>query len=554
MVDDQTFRLRKEAVAFFIVVIDGGGPGHLAQPSRPDHFDLLVVAKVPEVVVRVLPEGLRPGQRIGVVRAPAALHERILSAHADLGQEGSLRPGLHDDVDVIAPQQVLQLPLHQQRLLPPARGGGVVGHQDLDGKGHACGAQLLPRGVPISQSRLRGKAVPLRQVRQRLVGREVLSPCHGGPPGRDGVVQKQFRTAGLVHPQRIETVQPRHQRLPEVLADHSFSPVVRLIGGVKLRIEIEHIEIGPGIVRPALVDFPGHGRIGQRRFQICRVNHGPVDLSVQIPLPSVFCGVRGVPLGDDVDMYVLYIPISGIFREDVLSHRLELREDIRAVVQQILFSRTDPVPLLLQKGAVHREIRCVGQNAQEKGTGLLQRVNQRVVVRGPDADLACLHLSRNDVVGFRVEQIVCVVEIVLRLLHHRTGGIHVLDRGVVRGIVDVLGGGDPVVGGHGGVGVPLPVIPADPRTDVKGPLRHGVVGFPALRQAGKNIAVGVVIHQGVDQIRAERGIHGGIGDQIVQRLHLGGVLRMKGHALLHREGDVVAFSGFGVRSGTPGAG
>ena len=75
-----------------------------------------------------------------------------------------------------------------------------------------------------------------------------------------------------------------------------------------------------------------HKRIGKRRSQLAALNNGAVDLSREILGNAILCGAEGVLFGDYVDAHVRGIPIGGILCEDVAAHRLELRQDVRAVV------------------------------------------------------------------------------------------------------------------------------------------------------------------------------------------------------------------------------
>ena len=142
-----------------------------------------------------------------------------------------------------------------------------------------------------------------------------------------------------------------------------------------------------------------------------------------------------------------------------------------------------------------------------------------------------------------MQLIVGVVEVILRFLDHRTGGIHILDGGVICGIVDVLRRGDPVIRSDRRIEMSLPVVPARAPAEVERPFCHVLVGFPAFGETGQDVAVGVIVDKRVNDVRTQRCIYGGVRHKVVQRLYLRGIERPKRHGILKRKRHVVSLHG-----------
>ena len=270
-------------------------------------------------------------------------------------------------------------------------------------------------------------------------------------------------------------------------------------------------------------------------------------------------GLGVVGLADLVDQDVVLVPVGGVLGEHALVLRLKAGQDVGAVVQQAVGIQTELVAHLLQEGAVHRHEGGVGQHAQEERAGLIQRVDQRVVIHGLDADVLGLDFLHDlDGIAVRIgglgavlalQQVGGVVIVGLGVVYHRAGVVHVLAAGIVDGVIDVLGGGDPVVGGDVRHFLAVLVHPLHALADVEGPLGHVLVALPALGQRRNDVAVAVIFHKAVHHVGADGVLVGGGGGQVVQGGDFAGIQRAEGLGL--RRG-IAAGRGAGGGAATAG--
>ena len=256
-----------------------------------------------------------------------------------------------------------------------------------------------------------------------------------------------------------------------------------------------------------------------------------VHLAAQHHLGSQRGGLGVVDALDAVDVDLVGIPVVDVLDVGVLDLGLELAQDVGAAVVQLVVGGTEIGAQLVKQRAVGGEPGGVGQARQEVGRGLLEGVDEGVVVQSLDADLG------------KVRDLLVVEG--LGVLD--AGGLAV-GQGLVLGGHDVLQRVHKVVGGQLRDLVALVVIPLDALAQVEGPGQAVLGGLPGLGQARDDVAVAVVLDQGVDDV----GRHGLIpllrGDQVVQRGHLGAVQGLIDHGLAGiRRGLLAIRSAGGVR-------
>ncbi|SCJ38734.1 Uncharacterised protein [uncultured Clostridium sp.] len=486
-----------------------------------------------EGVFIVAVEGVGPGLGVGVVGAPAALHEGVVAGAADLGEEVGLGAGHGDDVDVVAAQQALHLLLHHGALLVPVHGGGVIAHQDLHGEGAAGGLQLGPGGVAVLQGLGLVKAVPGHDGGQVAELGVLLAVGIGEARRGDGVDGQALGVVGVQDGELPHPVQARHQGLAEVFVVDGETPVLRLVLGVKGGIEVEAVEIGVVHLGAVLAHQVGGVGVQEPGVQDVGADVGLIDL------PGLdHLGAHGVVLGviglhDLVDVHLVLVPVGRVFGVDVGLLGGEVGEDIGPAVEQGVRPGgcAEAVALLLQEGAVHGHEAHVGQAREEIGHRLFQRVLQGIVVQGLHAHLFKGDgVHRFDGVALGVgglsavlagDEVGGIIEIGLRVLHHAEigGG----GAALVSGVQHVGGGGDEVVGGE------LPLLgaggihPLHALADLEGIDGGVVIGGPALGQGGLERAVLVVLHQTVDDVGAHGLLQNGVGGEVVHGGDLGAV-------------------------------
>ena len=478
-------------------------------------------------VIAAVP-GIGPGLRIDVVRAPVALHDAVLAVAAGLGQEVLRGAGPQLADDVVRAEHALELLLDEDALVLPVGVAALVADDDLDGEGDLAfelghGGLLVLQGLGLVIEVL-GVVLESGQLRE-------VRAAHGAEVrGGDGVLQKGLGIVRLQGADGVNAVHGAHDGVAEVLVVDGRGPVLGrvllVIGGV----EVEAVEVGPHAVRA------GAGEVLRIvRLPVVHDVHGDVgsiDLVAQDHLRAKGRGLGVIGALDAVDVDLVRIPVVLVLDVEVVTLGLILGQDVGAAVVELVVGGAKVLAQLVQQRAVGREPRRVGQAGEEVGRGLLQGVLQGVVVQRLDADLG------------KVRDLL-VVE-----------GLGVLDAGdlaVCQGLVfrshDVLQRVDEVVRGHFRDFIALVVVPLDALAQVEGPGQAVRGVFPAQRKAGDDVAVGVVLHEGVDDVGRHLLVPLLGSDQVVQRRDLRGVQVAVDHGFGGRAVGLVRPAGAAARRG-----
>ena len=559
MVQIEGFRLGKGLIPGVDIGGDGLGGIHQGEVLVIEGRSLGAGALFHKVVAVAQSEGVGPGLGIGVVGAPVALHEGVVAAAADGPQEAIGGACLHDDVDVVAAQQLLQVLLHHLALVGPAGGSGVVAHQHLDGEVSPGGGQLRHGLLLVVQSLGLVIVVPVHILGQGAVGGVILALVDGEGHGGDGVADVARGVDGVTGGQGGHPVEGVDDGLAEILIVHGDGPVLRLILGVKIGVEVEKIPVGIGGVRPGGMDMVGGLGVGQHGAQKVGRHVGGVDVAALVHGGLDGGGLGVIGLADLLDKDLLRLPVLGVLGHHPLLLGLEIGEDVGAAVEQIVVAGAEFVPLLGKEALIGGHIGAEGHHGHKVGGGAGEGVLQGVVVNGlyPDVLQTGLgHRLQKGLVAVLVhgelggvallvgavhgslqsQQVGGIIIVLLGPGHNAPVGAEVV--GTVAGIADVAGGGHPVIGGDIGHFVAVLVHPLDTLPDMEGPDAGVLVGFPGGGQSRLHIAVGVILHQTVHHIVGDGGLVGVTGDQIVQGGHFAGV-----------EGTVDRFAVSGVRAG-----
>jgi len=492
-------------------------------------------------VVGAVIERIGVGVRVGVVRTPVALHEGVLAAAANLGQEAGRRAGLDDDVDQVLAEEAFELLLHDHALLSPGAGGRVVRHEHLDREGRAGSLELgdglihvllgerLVEGIG-AQLGDRGERAHLGVV--QTVDGDELRRGHGVKENALGIVRLHDELG-------LHAVKAIVERLAEVLVVDDDLPVLRLVLGVEIRIEVEEHPVG---IEAALADRADQisGLLAGEPLGSDRAGDGrAVHLALAEELRRQGAGFLVVGLLDGRDEHVLGVPVGLVLGVDALLLGLEDGQGVRAVVEDVLVAggNAELRALLSEEVRIHRHEAHVGDHAQEVRAGLDEGILQGVVVKRLHADSLKVHHRVGLGALFRGAGAQVVI------LGAGDDGIEdVSGRRSVRRVKDVLGGGDEVVRGHVGIDGAVGLDPLRAFANLEGVGQARLVILPALSQGWLHLAVLVVLDQGVDDVGGDRELVGGRSGQVIQAGDFRGIQRTisaigkrAGHAKAERQ-------------------
>ena len=454
--------------------------------------------------------GVGVGLRVGVVGAPVAEHQGVLTGLSHLGEEVGGGAGLQDDVDIIGAQGLLHLLFNNLALFIPVGGGGVVAHEDLYREGGPGGGELL-HGLFLVVQGLGGIKAVGGVVGVGLQGGQVgvIHPVHSDEVlGGNGADKLAFGAVGLLNGLGLHPVQGVVEGLAEVLVVDGQEPVIRLIGGVKLGVEVKAEEVA--VVAVALG--------GHHILQLGVVHPGGEDIGGDDGVVHLVPLVHGGSQGDGlliegllnlVNKDVVLIPVGVVFHKGVGDLGLEVCDAESAAVQEVIgaVGGAELIPLLGDELRLGGHKADIGEHGEEVGGGGLEGVHQGVVVSGLDAQLVKI----GELLGVKL------VGVCDNAAHHIRG------LGLVGGVHHPLEAGDKVVGGNRAVLGAVALHPLGVIAQVEGPGKAVLRGLPAGGQGGLDGAELVILHQGVNDVGGGLELQGGAGGQIVEGGHLRGI-------------------------------
>ena len=320
------------------------------------------------------------------------------------------------------------------------------------------------------------------------------------------------------------------QRLAEGFVVDRLRPVLRLVGLVEIRVEVQAEEIAVEAGLPYGTNELLRLGILQPRGSRGHVDGRGIDFAALIHLRADGGSFLIKGGADGFDLHIVLVPVRRVLGQHAHLLRLELAENIRAAVQDgiLVVGHAEAIALFLKERAVHGHEAHIGHHALKIRARIRQRILKRVIVQRLHADglkvdrrLGGFALGGGHgalIIGFRagndaVEQV---------------GGA-----GSVFVVQQILRGGNEIVRRHVRLNLALRVDPHRVLAQVERP-REAVLGhLPFLRQRWLNVAVPVVLHQRVDYVGGNREVLGRRGRQIVERGDFGRIQRVQRILLRH---------------------
>ena len=176
-------------------------------------------------------------------------------------------------------------------------------------------------------------------------------------------------------------------REAEVLVIHRQTPVVRLVLGVEIGVEVEEIPVGVGGIAAGGVDFVGILGVGHQGGEQIGGDVGAVHAALHVHGGGDGAGLGVILLLDGVDKDLLGLPVGGVPGHDALVLGLIGAEDKGAAVPQELVGGAEAVAGALQQGGAHGHVGAHGHHGHEVGPGGGEGILQGVLVKGAHADV-----------------------------------------------------------------------------------------------------------------------------------------------------------------------
>ena len=332
----------------------------------------------------------------------------------------------------------------------------------------------------------------------------------------------RFCVVRIVHLNHGDLVERMEDGFAEVHVVDGELPVFRLVLLVEVGVEVEHVVVSVE-ARAAGADHVVFFRIVEPLVKLLGGNIAGVHFAAQIHFGFNGTGFRVVDLGDLGDVHVRHIPVGGVqLRFDDLLRDIVAHDELAAVKHGFMVGG-EHVAALRDELCVRREEVLVSKGREEVGDGRLEGVLKGVIIQR-------FHAHGGKIAFFTGNALAVV------FFRTRNGEHHVRKAGSVRGIQDVLRGGDPVLRGNFRVFLLIIGHPLDAFADLEGPDEAVFGTGPAFRKAGLAEAKVIVLNERVD-VHC-RGVGGSdqivpVGYVIAEQI---GKLRFVAHVGLRRDG------------------
>ena len=386
----------------------------------------------------------------------------------------------------------------------------------------------------------------------------------------------------------LSTVDRVRDALTEVLVVDRDRPVFGFIFRIELGLEVEAHEVGIVSHNTGGGDHLALFGIGQPICNDVGSDAGSINFAAEeeLGLERRSFGVAG--LLDALDVDVLGIPVVLVLGVDALLVGSELGKDVRAVEPHGVVVKSEIRAKLFEQSGRSGPIGTELENGQEVRARLHQVIHEGVIVKSLNADhvrgdngdfhpLGVLAFVIAPALAFVDDAVLIddsiLIGALLSALRDRSSGISGVVDGLCRvhepafhevGVValvvriaDVTGSRNVVMRSDGILLVAVRIVPVLTLAEVERPGEAVRANFPALGSARDDVAVRIVLHEGVDGVRTDDEVIGAAAGKVVHRADFAGVqgaehllvrefttIRAGGHRLLGGGGSLVRCRGF----------